>query len=322
MEELKSTGRTTPYEKEYVRKDGSRWWGLFSATSLSENEGVEYIIDITESKQLAEGLGQVRAGLEEKLGTRTAALAQSNADLENSNKALDEANVALRTANAEREQAIWRLVTAQEDERRKIARDLHDQLGQQLTALRLHLEMLKGRLVEDEKAFAQIEQTQVITRRIESDIDFLAWELRPLALDDLGLQAALNDYVQRWSKHANIPVEFHSHGLGRHRLVPEVETNLYRIAQEALNNVYKHSRATRADVILERRNHHVVLIVEDNGSGFDQENKSSTIEGIGLIGMRERANLIGGVLEIESVPTKGTTVFASVPGEPASAEDV
>lgn len=322
IEELRSLGRTTPYEKEYIRKDGSRWWGLFSATRLTEDEGVEYIIDITEGKQLAEGLTQVRAELEEKLGTRTAALAQSNSALAESNKALEEANIALGESNRAREQAIWRLVTAQEDERRKIARDLHDQLGQQLTALRLHLETLKGRMVEDEKAFAQIEQTQVITRRIESDIDFLAWELRPLALDDLGLQAALNDYVQKWSKHADIPVDFHSQGLGRRRLVPEVETNLYRIAQEALNNVYKHSRATRADVILDRRDHHVVLIVEDNGSGFDHETRLNTTEGIGLIGMRERANLIGGALEIESVPRKGTTVFVRVPTDLAAAEDI
>jgi two-component system, chemotaxis family, CheB/CheR fusion protein len=321
IEELKLVGRTTPYEKEYFRKDGSRWWGLFSASRLTEDEGVEYVIDITDPKQLAEGLTLVRAELEEKLGTRTAALSRSNAALAESNKSLAEANTALGEANRAREQAIWRLVTAQEDERRKIARDLHDQLGQQLTALRLHLETLKGRMVEDEKAFAQIEQTQVITRRIESDIDFLAWELRPLALDDLGLQAALNDYVQRWSKHADIPVDFHTQGLSRRRLIPEVETNLYRIAQEALNNVYKHSRATRADVILERRDHHVVLIIEDNGSGFDHENGPNATEGIGLIGMRERANLIGGTLEIESVPTKGTTVFAFVPTAMAAAED-
>jgi two-component system CheB/CheR fusion protein len=320
IEELKMLGRTTSYEKEYIRKDGLRWWGLFSATRLTEDEGVEYIIDITDSKQLAEGLTRVRAELEEKLGTRTAALAQSNLELAESNKALGEANSALGEANRAREQAIWRLVTAQEDERRKIARDLHDQLGQQLTALRLHLEILKGRMVEDEKAFAQIEQTLVITRRIESDIDFLAWELRPLALDDLGLQAALNDYVQRWSKHAAIPVDFHSQGLSSRRLVPEVETNLYRIAQEALNNVYKHSRATRADVILERRNHHVVLIIEDNGTGFDDETRLNTTDGIGLIGMRERANLIGGTLEIESVPMKGTTVFARVPTAVAAPE--
>jgi two-component system, chemotaxis family, CheB/CheR fusion protein len=220
---------------------------------------------------------------------------------------------ALKEARAGRDDAVDRLVLAQETERRKIARDLHDQLGQQLTALRLQLEILKGRVVEDAKAFDQIEEIQTITRRIESEIDFLSWELRPLALDDLGLQAALNNFVESWSDHAQIAAHFHSRGLDSIRLTPDAETQLYRIAQEALNNVRKHAGATRVDVLLESRDHHVVLIIEDNGSGFDTVAKLNRKHGLGLLGMRERAMLIGGTLEIEAGPEKGTTVFVRLP---------
>jgi two-component system, chemotaxis family, sensor kinase Cph1 len=184
-------------------------------------------------------------------------------------------------------------------------------LGQQLTALQLQLEIVKARVVENSKAHEQIEQAQVGLRRIESDIDFLAWELRPFTLDDLGLSAALHDYVLRWSTNADIQVEFHSEGLDQLRLAPDVETHLYRIAQEALHNVRKHANASRAGVILECRDHHVVLIVEDDGGGFDHETNLRT--GQGLSSMRERAALMAGTLEIESKPQKGTTVFARVP---------
>jgi two-component system sensor histidine kinase NreB len=99
----------------------------------------------------------------------------------------------------------------------------------------------------------------------------------------------------------------------KERLSAETETNLYRITQEALNNILKYAQAGRADVLLERRNDHVVLIVEDDGVGFDLKNQATLDKGLGLIGMRERAALVGGTLEIESQPQQGTTVFARVP---------
>jgi signal transduction histidine kinase len=205
------------------------------------------------------------------------------------------------------------LVRTQEDERRRIARDLHDQMGQQLTALRLKLETLKISAGKGEDSSAQVEQIQAIARQIESDIDFLAWELRPAALDDIGLVATLAGYIKNWSKHFNIPADFHSNGLDNQRLFPEVENNLYRIAQEALNNVYKHAQATRVDVMLERRDHHAVLIIEDDGVGFLPSETPDASQGIGLVGMRERAAILGGTLEIESAPGTGTTLFVRVP---------
>jgi signal transduction histidine kinase len=161
----------------------------------------------------------------------------------------------------------------------------------------------------------RIAELSDIAQRLDSDVDFLAWELRPTALDDLGLIVALSTYAQEWSKHFGVEVNFHSAGLGGTRLAPLVETNLYRIVQEALNNVSKHAAATHVDLLLERRDGDAVLIVEDDGRGFDLERvkMSGTDRGLGLVGMRERAALVGGTVEIESKPGEGTTVFVRVP---------
>ncbi len=147
-------------------------------------------------------------------------------------------------------------------------------------------------------------------RKIETDIDYLAWQIRPAALDDLGLKESLAEFIKGWSKHFHIAAELHLAGLGDDRLPEEIETNLYRITQETLNNVCKHSNGDRVEIILERRDHEVVLVIEDNGRGFDSKVRS---RGMGLAGMRERAALIGGKLELESAPGKGTTVFVRVP---------
>jgi signal transduction histidine kinase len=132
-------------------------------------------------------------------------------------------------------------------------------------------------------------------------------------LDDLGLKEALTLYVERWQDQSGIAGEFHSTGFDQERLPVEIETNLYRITQEALNNVAKHSKSTRVCVILERRGTHAVLIIEDNGVGFEIDERSMPDIGFGMVGMRERAALIGAEFEVESNPQKGTTIFVRVP---------
>ena len=206
------------------------------------------------------------------------------------------------------------LVGAQEDERKRIARDLHDELGQLLTGLRLKLEAV-GKLCEGNRELrGKIDETQTIAKHLDAGIDFLAWELRPAALDDLGLYAALAKYVREWAHYSGIAAELLGSNIKKERLAPEAETNLYRIAQEALNNVHKHAKASSVEVSLEKRGEDlIVLIINDDGSGFDPKNKMNRGKGIGLIGMRERAALIGGSLEIESAPGKGTTIFVRVP---------
>jgi PAS domain S-box-containing protein len=217
----------------------------------------------------------------------------------------------LRSSEEARVRLLRRLVIAQEEERRRIARDLHDHLGQQLTSLRLKLEAVRSVTPDLADVQATLTQADALLTRIDRDIDFLSWELRPAALDDLGLKAVLENYVSEWSHHSNVRARFHTEGLGDERVAPEIEATLYRIAQEALNNVARHARAQSVGVVLERRGRTLSLVIEDDGVGFDASTISNTM--IGLVGMRERAAVVGGSLDIEPTPGGGTTVLARVP---------
>src|SRR5262249_8713455 len=174
-----------------------------------------------------------------------------------------------REVEEERERLLRRLVQTQEEERRRLSRELHDHLGQQLTALRLGLEALRGSGQDPLRLGEHVEELRNLAKRLDADVDFMAWELRPTVLDGLGLVPVIGNLVQEWSKHSDIPAEFQATGMDDDRFAPEIETNLYRIAQEALNNVSKHARANRVDVILERRNNHVCLIIEANAVDFE-----------------------------------------------------
>jgi two-component system, NarL family, sensor histidine kinase UhpB len=216
-----------------------------------------------------------------------------------------------KRAEAERAHTdlLTRLVFAQEDERRRIAREMHDQFGEQQTALALRIQMLKHACGDHDDLRAHVESIEVIAKQIDRDVDHLVWELRPTALDDLGLRAALANYVQEWSSRIGVSARLHTSGLLDDRLSSDAETALYRIAQEALTNVAKHARAENVDIILERRADHVMLIIEDDGVGFDPPAAGSAGQGFGLLGMQERAGLVGAMVEIESSAGKGTTVL-------------
>ena len=218
---------------------------------------------------------------------------------------------ARKRAEAERARTelLTRLVFAQEDERRRIGREMHDQFGEQLTALALRIRTLKEACGNHDEWRAHVESIEDIARQLDRDVDHLVWELRPTALDDLGLRAALANYVENWSSRVGVSATLHTSGLLDDRLPSDAETALYRIAQEALTNVAKHARAANVDVILERRADSVLLIIEDDGVGFDPAASAGAGQGFGLVGMQERAGLVGAMLEIESSAGKGTTVF-------------
>lgn len=218
-------------------------------------------------------------------------------------------------AETERVHLLDQLVGIQEQERRRIARDLHDELGQQLTALRLNLgnarDLAKGNSVAE-----LIDTTQKLAENLDADIGFLAWELRPATLDHAGLSTTLSAYVREWSRFSGVTADFLVTGFGSTRLEPRVELNLYRIVQEALNNVTKYANATSVSVLLERNDRNVSLIIEDDGLGFDATTKAESVDAMGLIGMRERASIIGGSLLIESAPNRGTTIYIRLPFDP------
>lgn len=218
--------------------------------------------------------------------------------------------MTLEKAVLEREM-MQKLVAAQEEERARLARDLHDELGQQLTVLRMRLDTVRA-AIDDSRVLRHLDEIDEIAQSVDTGVDSIAWELRPLELDDLGLVPALGKYVKRWSDHTGIECSLIASSLRKKRFRPEVETNLYRIVQEALNNVVKHSRAERVEIVFERRENLLVLLVEDNGKGFNSKNKRLLEKGHGLTGMRERAALIGGSLEIESTPKNGTAIYVKI----------
>ena len=293
--------RMLEVEHRAAKSDDDITWMLTRAVPLLNGNGeiVEWFgaaSDVTASRE-ADALQELNATLEERVHERTAAIER-----------LDDA----------RRRVLQQLVSAEEDERARISRELHDQLGQQLTALLLGLRAL--RTGANSQGALSVEQLEQLTSGIARDVHALALELRPPALDALGLVAAIESHLQEWAQRNDIEYDVHARGLDGRRLPAEVETTLYRVVQEALTNVVKHASATRVSLLIEQRDATVRLVLEDDGEGFDAEHvfdSPAKAKRIGLRGMYERVALLGGELDIESTEN-GTTVYVRVPVEERS----
>jgi len=269
-----------------------------------------------ERKRTEEALKQAEAALEQQRDDLEHHVRERTAELSDTNKALQGEIVQRQRAEEAHRQVLRRLSEAQETERGRISRELHDRLGQDLTTLKLGLQLLRKQGPFTPQVQESIGKLEVLAEGLMRDLHRLAWELRPSTLDDLGLELALQRYATEWSENSKIVVDFHSDGLEGRRLPLEFETALYRVAQEALTNVLRHAKSERVSLLLERRTEQVSLIVEDNGTGFDAEalwQAPSTQGKLGLLGMSERVKLLGGMFTIESSPGNGTTVFARLP---------
>ncbi len=230
----------------------------------------------------------------------------TSADLRLAEHFAQRAAVAVELSRRVQRNSLRRVIEGQEGERRRLARELHDETGQALTSVLLGLKTFES--AEDKPAaLAQLRELVVATLQ---DVRRLAVELRPKALDDFGLVAALERLVETFVDATGITVDFESQ-LGDERLPSEVETTLYRIVQESLTNIAKHAGARRVSVLLVRRGGAVTALVEDDGHGFDAEDELRG--GIGLEGMRERLALLDGRLTIESNRGTGTSLVAEVP---------
>lgn len=219
------------------------------------------------------------------------------------------AAVAIDLSQRVARDALQRVVGAQELERRRLARELHDETGQALTSILLGLHGIEEG-TEDEAMRKAVAEVRDLVRSTLQDVRQLAVELRPKALDDFGLVAALERLTESFAEQTGISVEFEP-ALPEGRLPAEAETALYRIVQESLTNVVKHARASRVSVVLTRKDDSVSVVVEDDGVGFEPARARDG--GLGLVGMRERVGLLGGRLTIESRPGAGTTFVAEVP---------
>ena len=286
-----------------LRKDGSRFYCSGVTTRLGEarrSASPKIARDLTAAARRAMALQDAHDELEHRVDERTRELA---------------GEASRRTTAQEHVTSLLRrLVTAQEDERARIARDLHDQLGQQLTALRLTLE--RARDGRRRRPTDDLERAVALAEQIDRELDFLAWELRPAVLDDLGLAAALPRFLRRMVRASpSLAAEFRVDRLRERRSCRATpRSTFYRVAQEALNNVVKHAHATRVDV--DPRDARRRGRARDRGRRRRLRRRATRDRrrsGIGLAGMRERAALIGASLDIESAPGKGTTVFLRLP---------
>jgi signal transduction histidine kinase len=219
------------------------------------------------------------------------------------------ASVAVDLSERVSRDALRRIVQAQELERHRLARELHDETGQALTSILLGLKTIE----EARDREAMREATQEVRERVVTtlqDVRRLAVELRPKVLDDFGLVSALERLTETFQEQTGLSVDLEA-GTAGERLPGEIETALYRIVQEALTNVVKHARATRVSILLTRRDGSIAVVVEDDGLGFEPADAGDG--GFGLVGIRERIELLGGRLGLESSRGTGTTLVAEVP---------
>lgn len=299
-----------PFEMQFHLRNGQGDYRWFLSRSHPMRDPHGTIVrwlgaahDIEDMVRAETSLRQAHEEVEARVRERTTELAQANAALSSE---IDQR----RRAEAQRTELLRRLATAQEDEHRRISRELHDQVGQQLTSLILTIKAVK----DGGPGPDLLEHLQRTAKEVGNAVRDLALRLRPAVLDDLGLAAALQSAVDKWSRHAGLAVDFHCDGLEGRRLPGEVETTLYRVVLEALHNTLKHARARHIWVILERRADQAVAIVEDDGAGFDPAAVMNTAsERLGLLGMRERVALLGGSLQITAAPGAGTMVLARIP---------
>jgi len=233
-----------------------------------------------------------------------------SADLRLAEQFASRAAVAVDLSRRVARDALRRVVEGQEVERRRLARELHDETGQALTSILLGLRAVEEAGSGDGVVRKSVSEVRELVVATLQDVRRLAVELRPKALDDFGLVPALERLVQTFSEATGISVDLEA-GLGEDRLPAELETTLYRIIQEALTNVVKHAEAQSVSVLLVRREGSVTTVIEDDGRGFDPT--STREDGLGLLGMRERVALHDGRLQLEASPGAGTTLVVEMP---------
>ncbi|HKO51576.1 MAG TPA: chemotaxis protein CheB [Polyangiaceae bacterium] len=300
---------TAPIEREIDAHDGRCFLARLLPYRTNDDQIAGLVltfVDVTELHQAQEAVRRAQRELEQRVLERTAEL--------------DTVNVALRTevtmhreAEKARQELQVRLVNAQEEERGRISRELHDEVGQQITALMLGLKSLESTMPTEQTPI-KLRELRAAAEQVGKEIHLLASALRPAALDELGLSRALSGFLDSWAARNGISVDFLIAGIDEQRLPSVTETTLYRVVQEAMNNVFKHATAKSVSVSVERRGTSVLAIVEDDGAGFDVDAAAAQSPArLGIAVMRERAAIAGGTLTIESRPGSGTTVRLLLP---------
>jgi len=319
LEEAAQRGQSE-YEGWRIRKDGSRFWANVVVTALRNAKGslqafAKVTRDMTARHSKEEAMAKAKELLELRMKQRTTVLGRVNQELRTEIAERGRAEQQLRASLDQLRALAARLQSVREEERTSIAREIHDELGQACTAIKMDLALIgrkatrrQTRLLAKVGSATQLVDGMIITlRRIASD-------LRPGTLDDLGLTAALEWQAQEFESRAGIRCRI---TLPQEPLVLDAErsTAIFRIFQESLTNVARHAHATRVEARLERAVNDLFFQVRDNGKGFDAEEVKAR-KSLGLVGMQERALLLDGELKVEGVPGAGTTLTLRIPLPP------
>ena len=296
LAKLKQGQEITAFEMRCPCKDGNVKWTLWNATALASQQ---LIIatgrDITARKRTEEAVQQSEEHYRE--------LFHQAFQMQENLRRLSE-----------------RILDVQEQERARISRDLHDEVGQALTAINVNLAVLKKTLTSTPPGVAErLDDTRKLLEETMETVHRFARELRPAMLDDLGLLPTLRSYVKDFIERTGIAVRFHSgRGHGIERLCPERKTVVYRVVQEGLNNIAKHAQARAVTVAVTDSRQRVHLKIKDNGRGFavTEPPVEQVRKRLGLLGIAERVRLVGGEFAVESQPGRGTTLRIAIPFKP------
>ncbi|HET6929527.1 MAG TPA: PAS domain-containing sensor histidine kinase [Candidatus Acidoferrum sp.] len=308
-----------------IRKDGSRFWANVVITALRDANGnllgfAKLTRDTTENRERAEALTRAKELLELRVEQRTAVLMRVNHEMRTEIAERQRAEEELRKSRDQLRALAGRLQSVREEERTYIAREIHDELGQACTAIKMDLALISRKLTKRQtKLLAKIESSIHLVDSTIVTLRRIASELRPRTLDDLGLPAALEAQAQEFESRTGIPC---SVSLPPDALTLDTErsTAIFRIFQESLTNVARHAQATRVEASLRRERDRIIFQVSDNGTGFDPE-VAKAGKSLGLVGMQERALLLNGEFKTEGVPGSGTTMTLTIPLAPSTAAE-
>ena len=306
-----------------VKEDGRTFWAGFRATLAISLEGTRSTCrvafgDITARRQAEDAQRRVDALSESNLG-----LNREIARREKVEKALQESEKQQRELLKQSRRLSHQVLQAQEEERKRISRELHDEIAQTLVGVNVHLATLArtaaGRPKDLERKIAG---TQRLVEKAVESVHRFARELRPTTLDHLGLIPTLDSYMKEFTKRTGVLVRLTAFAAHEKLNIAE-RTVLYRVAQEALTNVARHAKASRVNITIEKLPNRICMKLADDGKSFRVERVLQSRKGkhLGLLGMRERLEMVGGSLSVESAPGKGTTITAEIPFGKARARD-
>ena len=308
-----------------VRKDGSRFWANVVVTALRDSKGnllgfAKLTRDTTENRERAEAQTKAKELLELRVEQRTAVLTRVNHEMRTEIAERQHAEEELRKSRDQLRSLAARLQSVREEERTYIAREIHDELGQACTAIKMDLALIGRKLTKQQTALrTKVDSSIQLVDGTIATLRRIASELRPRTLDDLGLPSALEAHAQEFEGRTGIHC---SVILPPEPLTLDTDrsTAIFRIFQESLTNVARHAHATRVEARLRRDNDRIIFQVFDNGTGFDPE-VAKARKSLGLIGMQERALLLNGDFKTEGVPGSGTTMTLTIPLPPSIAAE-